>query len=83
MKILLPVAVLACMLALACSQPDPNSKEAVARDLLKLMIEQGDKNDGGLAERAQYDGDYDSPAVDNDKAYAQFFGHILRSFFGK
>ena len=35
MKILLPVAVLACMLALACSQPsDP--KEAAARELLKV-----------------------------------------------
>ena len=81
------------MLALACSKPvqETNDDEAAARELLKL-IEQGDKNDGGLAERAQYgDDDYDSPAVDNDRAFAmardmldnneakaQFFGRIFK-----
>ena len=49
----------------------------------KLMIEQGAKNDGGLAERAQYDGDdYPRPVPDNGKADAQFW-HIVRGLFGK
>ena len=77
MKILLPVAVLACTLALTCSTPVPSSEsdskeEAGARELLKLMLENG----RGLAQEAQYD--YSRPAaVDNDRAEAQFWVTLL------
>ena len=87
MKIILPVAVLACMLALTCSTPVPSSEsdskgEADARELLKLMLENG----GGLAEEAQYD--YSRPAaVDSDRAEAQFWLALAKTvathLFGK
>ena len=74
------------MLALACSKPaeDTTKDEAAARELLKMMIEQGDNNDGGLAERAQYDDDdYPRAGTDNGRADAQFWHHVARFIFGK